>query len=61
VGDLVERYRLMEGRYGRADVFPWHGELPLVSLPGMTLNLWEIFERDLAELSVVREGPKGYN
>lgn len=59
-GDLVERYRLVEGRYGRADVFPWHGELPLVSLLGITLNLWEIFERDLAELNVVREGPKGY-
>lgn len=61
MGDLAERYRLVEGRYGRADVFPWHGELPLTSLPGMTLNLWEIFERDLAELSVVREGPKGYS
>jgi Uma2 family endonuclease len=60
-GDLVERYRLVEGRYGRADVFPWHGELPLVSLPGITLSLWEVFERDLAELNVVREGPKGYS
>ncbi|ABL00803.1 Uma2 family endonuclease [Pelobacter propionicus] len=61
MGDLVERYRLVEGRYGRADVFPWHGELPLVSLPGVQLNLCEIFERDLAELNVVREGPKGYS
>ena len=60
MGDLVERYRLVERRYGRADVFPWHGELPLVSLPGITLSLWEVFERDLAELSVVREGPEGY-
>lgn len=61
MGDLVERYCRVEGKYGRADVFPWHGELPLVSLPGMTLNLWEIFERDLAELNVVREGPQGYS
>lgn len=32
-----------------------------MSLPGVQLNLWEIFERDLAELGVVREGPKGYS
>jgi Uma2 family endonuclease len=60
VGDLVERYRLVEGKYGRADVFPWHEELVLVSLPGLVLNLWDIFERDLAELNVVKEGPRGY-
>ncbi len=60
VGDLVERYRLVEAKYGRAEIFPWHGELPLVSLPGVTINLWEIFERDLAELSVVKERPQGY-
>ncbi len=60
VGDLVERYCLVEGKYGRAEIFPWYGELPLVSLPGMVLSLWEVFERDLAELNVVREGPQGY-
>lgn len=60
VGDLVERYRLVEGKYGRADIFPWHEELPLVSLPGVVISLWDVFERDLAELNVVKEGPKGY-
>ena len=60
VGDLVERFRLVEGKYGRADIFPWHEELPLVSLPGLVISLWDIFERDLAELNVVKEGPKGY-
>lgn len=60
VGDLVERYRLVEGKYGRADIFPWHEELSLVSLPGLVISLWDVFERDLAELNVVREGPKGY-
>lgn len=60
VGDLVERYRLIDGRYGRAEVFPWHAELPLVALPGLSIHLWEIFERDLAELNVVRERPKAY-
>ncbi|RII28036.1 MAG: Uma2 family endonuclease [Geobacter sp.] len=60
VGDLVERYCLVDGKYGRAEIFPWYGGLPLVSLPGMALSLWEVFERDLAELNVVREGPQGY-
>jgi Uma2 family endonuclease len=61
VGDLVERYRLVEGAYGRAEILAWHEELPLVSLPGVTVSLWEVFERDLAELNVVKEGPKeGY-
>ena len=60
VGDLVERYRLVEGKYGRADIFPWHEELPLVSLPGLVISLWDVFERDLAELNLVKEGPKGY-
>lgn len=59
-GDLVERYCLMEGKYGRAEIFPWYGELSLVSLPGIGVNLWEVFERDLAELNVVKEGPQGY-
>jgi Uma2 family endonuclease len=60
VGDLVERYRLVEGKYGRSDIFPWHEELPLVSLPGLLISLWDVFERDLAELNLVKEGPKGY-
>ncbi len=60
VGDLVERFRLVEGRYGRSEIFAWHEELALISLPGLVINLWEVFERDLAELNVVREGPKGY-
>ena len=60
VGDLVERFRLVDGRYGRSEIFAWHEELALISLPGLVINLWEVFERDLAELNVVREGPKGY-
>ena len=60
VGDLVERYRLVEKKYGRADIFPWHEELPLVSLSGVVIALWDVFERDLAELNIVKEGPKGY-
>jgi len=59
-GDLVERYRLVDGKYGRADIFAWHEELALVSLPGLAINLWEIFERDLAELNIVKERPQRY-
>jgi Uma2 family endonuclease len=61
VGDLVERYRLVEGNYGRADIFAWYEELPLVSLPGVAISLWEVFERDLVELNVVKERPQGYH
>ncbi|MBI2354636.1 MAG: Uma2 family endonuclease [Deltaproteobacteria bacterium] len=60
LGDLVERYRLVEGKYGRAEIFSWSEELPLVALPGVVINLWEMFERDPAELNVVREGPGRY-
>jgi Uma2 family endonuclease len=55
--DLVERYLLENGVYGRSDVFAWHEELLLAILPELVVPLWEIFERDLAELNVVREGP----
>ncbi|MDO9068991.1 MAG: Uma2 family endonuclease [Deltaproteobacteria bacterium] len=60
VGDLVECYRLVDGKYGRAEIFPWYEKLPLMSLSGIELSLWEVFERDLAELNVVKEGPKSY-
>jgi Uma2 family endonuclease len=60
LNDLVERYTLVEGAYGRAEIFAWSEELPLVVLPGITLPLWEIFERDPAELNVVKEGPGRY-
>ena len=60
LNDLVERYTLAGGAYGRAEIFAWSEELPLVALPGITLLLWEIFERDPAELNVVKEGPGRY-
>lgn len=60
LNDLVERYTLVGGVYGRAEIFAWSEELPLVALPGITLPLWEIFERDPAELNVVKEGPGRY-
>jgi len=60
VGDLVERYFLVDGKYSRAEIFPWHEELQLLSLPGIQISLWEIFERDRTELNMVKERPEGY-
>jgi Uma2 family endonuclease len=60
LGDLVERYALVDGKYGRSEIFSWHEVLPLLSLAGLEINLWEIFERDLAELTVVKERPNSY-
>lgn len=60
LGDLVERFRLVDGKYGRSEIFQWHEELSLISLPGLVVTLWDVFERDLAELNIVKEGPKGY-
>lgn len=60
VADMAERYLLRDGEYGRSEVFAWHEEMPLVAIPELALPLWEIFERDLAELNVVREGPSVY-
>ena len=53
-------YPLVDGKYGRAEIFPWHEELQLLSLPGMQISLWEIFERDRTELNMVKERPEGY-
>ncbi len=61
VADMVERYLLRDSEYGRSDIFAWHEQMPLVAIPELTLPLWEIFERDLAELNVVREGPSSYS
>ena len=60
LNDLVECYILVGGVYGRAGIFSWNEELPLMSLPGITIPLWEVFERDPAELNVVKEGPGRY-
>lgn len=60
VGDLVERYHLVGGKYGRAEIVPWYEKLLLLSLPGIEISLWDVFERELSELNVVKEGPKGY-
>ena len=54
VGDLVERYHLVDGKYGRAEIVPWYEKLLLLSLPGIEISLWDVFERELSELNVVK-------
>lgn len=41
---FVERYCLKEGRYGESEVFGPQEILPLCSLEGIEVPLWEVFE-----------------
>jgi Uma2 family endonuclease len=44
--DLVERYRLVERRYWSPDIFNWDETLTSSAFPKLTLNLWEIFDKE---------------
>jgi len=56
--EIVERYTLVEGRYGSPDIFGWDEEMPLTLFPELTFNLWEIFEKE--RIMVVNEPPARY-
>lgn len=43
--ELVERLLLSDGRYGSPEVFGWDEVLPVAIFPELSLNLWEVFER----------------
>jgi len=43
--ELVERFSVDGGRYGTAEVFGWDETLPLAIFPELTLNLWEVFDK----------------
>jgi Uma2 family endonuclease len=45
--ELVERLVLSNGSYGRSDVFGWEEVLPLAIFPELSLNLWEVFGKQL--------------
>lgn len=45
--EMVDRYRLLDGRYQLEDVFNWDETLTLDIFPELTLNLWEIFGKEL--------------
>jgi Uma2 family endonuclease len=45
--ETVERYILIDGRYGAQEIFDWSEPLTLHLFPELTLNLWEVFEKEL--------------
>ena len=53
ISETVERYLLVGGRYGGSEIFNWDELLTLHLFPDLTLNLWEVFEKELPE---VRQG-----
>lgn len=47
--EAVDRYRLVNGRYEGPDVFNWDETLTLATFPDLTLNLWEVFGKELPQ------------
>ena len=45
--EMVERFVLADGRYGREEVFGWTETLSLAIFPELSLNLWEVFDKEL--------------
>jgi Uma2 family endonuclease len=44
---LVDRYRLVDGRYLSEDVFNWDETFTLTTFPDLVIDLWDIFGREL--------------
>ena len=51
VDETVERFALKCGRYGVPEVFGWAETLSFFLFPDLTLNLWEIFDRELSPVT----------
>lgn len=47
VAETLDRYLLIDGRYGSPEIFDWSEPLTLQLFPDLTLNLWEVFEKEL--------------
>ena len=47
--EMVERFRLVGGRYEAPDVFNWDETLTAHAFPEMVIDLWEIFGKKLPE------------
>jgi Uma2 family endonuclease len=45
--ETVDRYLLVDEKYGAPEIFDWSESLTLHLFPELTLNLWEVFEKDL--------------
>lgn len=54
--ELVERYRLVDGRYQSPDIFNWDEILASYAFPELVLNLWEIFDKELSVAAVTAAG-----
>ena len=59
LNEVIERYCLLDGHYGAEEVFGWQEVMSLLVLPELSLNWWEIFEKERVE-SVNEPGP-GYS
>jgi Uma2 family endonuclease len=44
--EMVDRYRLVDGRYEAEDVIAWSETLRLVTFPDWELGLWEVFGKE---------------
>lgn len=47
--EVVERHLLRDGSYGPPDIFGWQETLPLAIFPELSLNLWEVFGKELPQ------------
>ena len=50
--DLVERFIYVDGHYDIGEVFGWEEVLPLALFPELSLNLWEVFDKQLPQHQV---------
>lgn len=58
--EMVDRYRLVDGRYEAEDVFGWNETLRFVTFPDWELGLWEIFGKERPpEEETVESGTTG--
>ena len=55
--EIVERYLLVGGRYSSPEIFDWTETLTLGIFPDLTVNLWEIFDKELPVEEPVNRGP----
>jgi Uma2 family endonuclease len=44
--EVVDRFSLVDGKYGIGDVFGWEETVRLHAFPELELNLWEVFGKE---------------
>lgn len=55
--ETVERYLLIDGYYGAPEIFGWTETLTIAIFPDLTLNLWEVFDKELPTAQPAKRGP----